>query len=220
LNGWLQVNFKKCTFIVFGKNKEFVSSITVASHVMRACNSVKLLGLRIDSNLSYSTHVNYVISRIKQVRVMLVKLSHVFDFHIRQYLVKALVFPIVNLYDFIYASASSSCLRRLDVSYNDLMRAILGIRRSIHFTIADLHKCTALDNLRERRQESLAKFMQDVVEERIHTRLRLLCVKRSRLYSTRVHSYIVPRFNTNIGRQRIVVRGLSLLNELNHINNM
>jgi hypothetical protein len=174
---------------------------------------VKLLGLRIDSDLSYASHVNYVISRIKQTKVMLIRLAYLFDRYTRQYLVKSLTLPIINLYDFIYASATSSCLHRLDVAYNDLMRVILGVRRSAHIRVDDLHKLTLLDKLCYRRQLSLQKFMQSVVDEKIHSGLRLFCVKHIRSYSTRLQGYIIPRFNTEVGRQRILVRSLKLLNQ-------
>lgn len=82
--------------------------MTVDSHTIPACDSVKLLGLRIDANLSYATHINYVISRVKQTRVMLIRLAHLFDRCNRQYLVKSLILPIINMYDFIYASAPST----------------------------------------------------------------------------------------------------------------
>jgi hypothetical protein len=95
----------------------------------------------------------------------------------RLYLVKALILPIINLHDFSYASASSSHLHRLDVVYNDLMRVVLGVRRSAHFHIADLHKLTNLDKLSDRRQLSLYKFMEGVVQETIRSELRLCCVK-------------------------------------------
>ena len=209
----LKINLKKSTFVVFGRNRQLVTSITVDTHVMPVCSTIKLLGLRIDSNMSYTTHINYVISRIKYVRVMLARLSHLFDFRTRQYLVKALVFPIINLYDFIYAAAAPACLQRLDVAYNDLMRVILSVRRSQHVSVVNLHNLTTFDKLSERRQRSLHKFMIDVVEERIYARLRLQCIKRPQMYSTRMHNYIVPRYNTNVGRQRIVVRGLRLLNQ-------
>jgi hypothetical protein len=106
----LQVNFKKTNFIVFGRNRLLVSSITVDTHIVPSSNSVTLLRLRIDSNLSYVSHVNYVISRVRQVNVMLTRLFYMFDCYTRQYLVKSLALPIVNLYDFIYASASVSSL--------------------------------------------------------------------------------------------------------------
>ena len=209
----LQVNFRKTSFIVFGRNRHSAPSVTIDTHIIPACDSVKLLGLRIDGNMSYATHVNYVISRIKQAKVMLARLAHIFDRHTRLHLVKALIFPVINLYDFIYASASASCLHRLDVAYNDLMRVILGVRRSVHFRIADLHKLTAFDKLSDRRQKSLYKFMHDVVDERIQSQLRLHCTKTARVHSTRSQGYIIPRFKTNVGRQGIVIRGLRLLNQ-------
>jgi hypothetical protein len=144
---------------------------------------------------------------------MLRRLGYLFDRHTRQYLAKALVLPVINMYDFIYAAATSSALHRLDVRYNDLKRVILGIRRSVHFCIADLHKLTGLDKLSDRRRKSLLKFMQDVTEEKLYSRLCLSCHKTVCTYQTRFHGYMIPRFKTNVGRQRIAVRGLKLLNE-------
>jgi hypothetical protein len=209
----LQVNFAKSCFIVFGRNRQLISGIVIDSHMIASSDNVKVLGLRIDSNLSYASHINYVISRIKQLKVMLTRLVYLFDRYNRQYLVKALILPIINLYDFIYSSASSTCLHRLDVIYNDLMRVIVDIRRSVHFRIADLHRLTTLDKLSDHRQQSLLNFMQNVVDEKIQSRLRLCCVKHTHTYSTRSHGYVVPRFNSEVGRQRIVVRGLMILNE-------
>jgi hypothetical protein len=138
----LRVNFRKCCFITFGRNRQLVSEIAVGGHKIHTSDCVKLLGFQIDANLSYSSHINYVISRMKRVGVILVRFTHLFDRYMRQYLVKALILPVINLYSFIYASANSACLRRLDVAYNDLMRAILGVRRSVHFTVASLHSAT------------------------------------------------------------------------------
>jgi hypothetical protein len=98
-----------------------------------------------------------------------------------------------------------------------MMRVILGVRRSARFRVVDLHKLTTLDRLSDRREKSLNKFMQDVVEERIHTQLRRYCTKGARVHCTRSQGYTVPRFNTNVGRQRIVIRGLKLLNRQSEI---
>jgi hypothetical protein len=101
-------------------------------------------------------------SRIKQLKVMLTRLGHLFDRCDRVYLVKAMILNIINFYGFDYLSTSSTRLHRLDVVYNDLMRAVLGIRRSVHFHIADLHPLTTLDKISDHRQQSLCKFMQNV----------------------------------------------------------
>jgi hypothetical protein len=46
----LQLNYKKSRLVVFGRNRHVIT--------ISACDSVKLLGLQIDSNLSYTSHVN------------------------------------------------------------------------------------------------------------------------------------------------------------------
>jgi hypothetical protein len=143
---------------------------------------------------------------------MLFRLSYLFDRYMRQCLVKALVLPVINLYDLIYASASSYRLRQLDVAYNNLMRVILGIRRSDHFRIADMHNLTTLDRLSDRRSQSLSKFMLDVVDNKLYAVLRRDCIKGNCHYSMRSHNYVLPRFNTEVGRQRLLVRGLKLPN--------
>jgi hypothetical protein len=86
---------------VFGRNKYLIRDIEIDSHKVLIGDCVTLLGLRIDSNLSYVSHVNYVISRIKQIRVMLSRLAHLFDFHIRQYLVKALITHLLQSHAYI-----------------------------------------------------------------------------------------------------------------------
>ena len=55
---------------------------------------------------------------------MLSRLSYLFDRSMRNYIARTLIFPIIIMYDFIYASASSAILHRLDVAYNDLMRIV------------------------------------------------------------------------------------------------
>jgi hypothetical protein len=93
----------------------------------------------------------------------------------------------------------------------------VGIRRSEHFRIEDLRKLTTFDRLADRRQKSLHKFMQDVVAERIQSRIRLCCIKSIRSHSTRSQGYIIPRFDTEVGRQRVIVCGLKLLYQLSDV---
>jgi hypothetical protein len=117
---WLRVNrieanFSKFRLIVFGRIKHLirVQRVTVCTHTMSACESVCPLGLKIDSNLSYASHVNYVISSINQVKAMLIRLAHLFDRYTRVYSVKALLLPITNLYAFVYDPATVTNLHAL-----------------------------------------------------------------------------------------------------------
>jgi hypothetical protein len=176
-------------------------------------DNVTYLGLRLDANLQWSSHINYVISRINLIRVVKSRFAYMFDTSLRIYLAKVLVFPVINLYDFIYGTAPSKYLRLLDTSYNDLIRSILGLRRSQHYKITDMYAMTSFDSLDVRRWSSLLKFMLDVKSDRQYSKLRTCFVKASHTHETRAHeNYVIPRCRTLTGRQRISVRGLSLLN--------
>jgi hypothetical protein len=126
---------------------------------------------------------------------------------------RALLFPVIGLYDFIYDVARSDHLSRLNVAYNNLMRSVLGIRRSQHVRISDMYRLCALDPLVTRRQTSLYNFMADVRAERQYSEIRLLFAKAGHTYATRhCDQYVVPSSRTASGLKRVSVRGLKLIN--------
>ena len=130
------------------------------------------LGLRLDAKLQWSSHINYVVSRIKRVRVIFSRLAYLFNRSVRICICRSLVFPIISVYDFIYGVASMKYLSHLDTAYNDLMRAILGLRRSQHVRIAEMYNLTSFEPLAARRRTSLLKFMNDVKSERLYSKIR------------------------------------------------
>jgi hypothetical protein len=88
---------------------------------------------------------------------MFARLPMHLDVATRIYLPKTLVLPIINMYDFIYGTASGRTLRSLGTACNGLMRSMLGIKRSEHTRVVDMYKLTSFDQLAERRNESLLK---------------------------------------------------------------
>jgi hypothetical protein len=82
--------------------------------------------------------------------------------------------------------------------------------------ITDMQKLTTLDRLADRGKLSLSKFMLDAVEGRKRSAFRNCCIDNYP-YSMSSKGYIIPRFNTEVGRQRLLVRGLKLLNSLDDV---
>ena len=190
-----------------------MTSIKIGNDIVLKSDYVNLLGLRIDTHLRWSSHINYVVSRIRQLRIVFARLGYLFDSPSRILLAKAFIFPIINLYDFIYGSAASKLLRHLDVSYNDLMRSVLGLNRSQHFKLADMYALTSFQPLITRRSNSLLKFMKNVESGRIYSQIYKLLVKCHHRYDTRSHGqYILPTSLTLMGHSRVSVRGINLLN--------
>ena len=141
------------------------------------------------------------------------RFAFLFDRAMRIHLCKSLLFPVIDLYDIIYDVARSDHLGRLNVAYNDLMRTVLGIRRSAHIRVSDMYKLCSFDPLPKRRQASLLKFMNDVRTERQYSEIRLLFTKVCHTYATRhCDEYVIPKSRTGTGQKRVSVHGLNLLN--------
>ena len=130
----------------------------------------------------------------------------------RHYLAKTLILPIIDLYDFIYGTAMCMSLHHLNVAYNDLMRSVVGVRRTTHMRISELRELTGFDELAVRRNNSLLKFITGVVNQTVFSHIHLQCIHLQHGYSMRSRRYVVPRFSSNVGKLRISVRGLKLLN--------
>jgi hypothetical protein len=210
----LAVNIDKSRLIMFGRHRHEIKEIQVGAQNISCSDDIVYLGLRIDRHFSWHGHIEYVISRIRQFRLILCRLKGVFDLSLRIYLTKTLIMPVIDLYDFIYCTGTKSDLRHLDVAYNDLMRTILGIRRSEHMHVTDLYKLTTLNALEERRNLSLARFMASVVNGRLFSTIRSDCIQRLSAYATRSqNTFVIPKIRTNVGSSRICVRGLKLLNQ-------
>jgi hypothetical protein len=130
-----------------GKQHPQIVSIRVGDRPVTRSNDVVYLELRIDTRLTWSAHINYIVSRIKQFRYMLTRLRCTFSPALRAHLSKVFIIPIIDLCSIIYASANVCSLRRLDVAYNDLMRTIAGTRRSDHISVYSLYRMSSLEPL-------------------------------------------------------------------------
>jgi hypothetical protein len=108
----------------------------------------------------------------------------------RVYLATTLAIPIIDLYDFIYGTAGITRLRHLDVAYNDLMRSVVGVRRSARMHIVDLCAQTGFNEVSVRRDRSQLILMTNVTNETTYSHIRQHCVKSRREHSLRVNRCI------------------------------
>jgi hypothetical protein len=213
-NNKLCINPDKSQFILFGRLRKEICSIQVGARKVAPIPSIIYLGLRIDSGLSWHDHIQHVISRVKQFRLMIRKLRGALTVSIRIYLTKVLILPIINLYNFIYCTGYATDLHHLDVAYNDLMRTILGYRRSEHIPISRLHTLTSLKSLVEYRNYSLLSFIAKIANNDVFSMMWSDCIRVRSTYAFRTQNrFVIPKYHTSFGMRRVCVRGLKLLNE-------
>jgi hypothetical protein len=209
----LDINVRKTTFMMFGKQTPLTNVLKVGNQIIPRSDNTVYLGLRLDGRLTWTYHINYVVSRIRHIRIILSRFSYMFDRRLRIYLCKALIFPVISMYDFVYSVAPSKYLTHLNTAYNQLMRTVLGFRQSERIRINDMYTLSGFEPLTDRRQASLLKFMHDVKCERHFSKIRTSLLKMSCAYEMRSSGkYVIPSSRTSLGQLRISVRGLRLLN--------
>jgi hypothetical protein len=136
---------------------------------------------------------------------------------LRNYLAKTSILPVIALYDFIHCTAKAGDLHNLGVAYNDLMKSILGFRRSEHITIKELHSLTSFDTLENTRNHSLVSLITKIVNDGIFSIFRSDCVRHVSVYDARSNTqFEIPKCCTNVGARRICVRGLKLYNQISY----
>ena len=62
-NNGLQLNAKKCQLIVLGKPRDYIFSINVGNSLLKECEEVKLLGIKLDNKLSFVAHTRVLCNK-------------------------------------------------------------------------------------------------------------------------------------------------------------
>ena len=159
--------------------------------------------------------MNKLIGKLRAFGKLLKRIRCMLNVDISMTLIKALVLPLLDLYDVIYATACDSVLKSLDVCFNDLLRIVLRLDRRVHFPIDALYDSVHLRNLNDRRNVSLKFLMIRICSGSIFCKCCLNWRKRSHRYDSRSKDLFEKHWpRTNFGRCMIAYRGINLYNLL------
>ena len=100
----------------------------------------KYLGLWLDCQLSFKTHINSVVQKINYSLKILYRSIQCFTLQIRKRIITQLILPILDYGDTVYQNTTETNLYPLNVTYNNLCRFIL---RCPYRT----HHCTMYETL-------------------------------------------------------------------------
>lgn len=161
----LKINAKKTQSIVIG-TAHFHNTFNLSQFKLKLCdteiefqNKIKYLGVIINKTLTWTEHINSIISKVNYSLRSLYCLKHIFPLQIKNTLIKTLIMPIFDYCDVVYNAmktedeiklqkAHNSCIRFVtNISYfdritphrNRLGYLLLKTQRSLH-TVKLLHK--------------------------------------------------------------------------------
>ena len=143
LENWFQANSLKMNptktfFTLLGtrqslkKTSNFHLNIS-GTHTL-PCKSVKILGVTLDQDLTWDTHISTVVRRCNSILSSLYKIRHHFTPDVLKLLVQAHVFPHILYCIAVWGGAAQTHLDRVQKTLNFAARVVTGVRRSDHIS--------------------------------------------------------------------------------------
>ena len=82
-NNYMKLNHAKCHFLVLGKNNEQLWAKVGDEQIWESCEE-KLLGVTIDKNLNFNSHLTTLCNKVGQKVTILARLAKFLPFHKRR----------------------------------------------------------------------------------------------------------------------------------------
>ena len=181
-------------------------------------HSVKVLGVVIDSHLTWEAHVSSIVRRCYCVLVGLARMRHRLPKCTRRMLVEALVFPHLRYCVTVWGSCSACQRKRIQRAIHFGVRIVAGLGRRDHVTpsLRELGWCNVDELITER---DIATIRHLIAAPNASELLRDRIIRRSDV-SARVTRATVdgqlqlPRVRTEFARRSFLYRAVTAWNGL------
>ena len=169
IEGWmssnkLTINYTKTKFMIIRPDKRVNIgdfSINIDGNVIDRIDSFKYLGIEIDNNLSWKTHIKTLESDLSRASAFISKLRHYISFDCLKSFYFAKVYSKIQYAILAWGGVSESALHRLNILHNNIIRVMTlkNMPREIRLCTKTLFKSVNLLQLKDVFQLELAKFM-------------------------------------------------------------
>ena len=152
--------------------------VEINGHDMHPKSSIKILGVEIDSCLSWEAHVSSVCKRCNGILVSLYKVKHYFTPEALKIIIQAYVFPHITYCLCVWGGATGGQLLKIQKLINFAARIVTGLKKHDHIT-------QALNSLGWPRIETLValrdavKVYRTLREEGVPHEIRALFTRRA-----------------------------------------
>ena len=190
----LKANPDKYQAIVFGSNSTSVETITIKSCKITCTNSAKLLGIHIDSELSFNEQVRNVCKKASRQINVIMRLSKLLDTDVKLTMYRSFIFSNFNYCPAIWLMCSQANMKKLEklncralrFVYDDYVSSYEELLLKNNHSSISVHYMHCLAS-------EVYKCINDIAPEY----LRNIFVKQNHGYSLRDHcSLIQNRFKT------------------------
>ena len=229
--GWLTankliINFKKTHLMVFtNKIRPQAISLDIDGNTILETRETKFLGVILDNQLSWHSHVKHISKKISKSAAILRILRDIFPLNILKTLYLTLVFPYFNYCNLVWGSAYTNTLYPLVILQKKCIRLIC--KTEYLKPTNPLFKSTKLLKLSQIWEVNCAKFVYNCFNLSAYSNFKDTMIFNSQIhqYNTRISNDVrPPSERLELCRRSFVVTGINiwndLPNEIKHANSM
>lgn len=175
----------------------------------------KYLGLWLDSQLTFRTHIDSIVKNINCSLRILYRSINCFTKQIRLKIITQLLLPIIDYADVVYQNTADLNLKPLNVIYNSICRFVLRCPFRTHH--CQMYQSLNLLSLNSRRQFHWLQFVYKCIFSNYPSYLKQYLIPYQTSYSLRDTDYLffsVPKISKESGRRAFKFKAPSDWNAL------
>ena len=218
INNWLfqnriKINAQKSNFISFSYRKPLqLNSLIIGTDTINEVQTTKFLGIILDQNLNFKSHINYIQSKLSRSVGILYKTSSLLPQNILKMLYNSLILPYITYGIESWFGASRTSSGAVEVLQKKAVRAIYNLPYNSHtieyFKTGKLLKLTDLYNL-----NICSQLFNYINNENCDMQARIRTHSQMHSHNTRHSSNLVPlRFNRTTSQSSFIYRAITQWN--------
>ena len=177
---------------------------------LSASDCLKLLGVTIDNQLNFNTHINEICEKASQRVGVMMRLKKLIPTNAKLTLYKSAIFPYLTYCHLTWHFCTATDKRKLDCIQERALRAAFLHKQSSFQALLDKGDLMTLQN---RRLHDIATLMYKVKHKLCPTKICELFHIHCSAYSLRVAEFAIPRFKTRkYGKHSLTYLGPKLWN--------
>lgn len=221
VNNRMVLNISKTKSIVFGSHYRLKSNpklnLSLRGLGIEQVDETKLLGITLDSHLSWSTHIENITKKMGRGLSMIRRCAELLTPTSAVQVIQALVLSHLDYCPAVWSSAAKKDLGKLQIAQNKAAR--LALRCKSRSNILNMHQNLSWLMVEHRLAASLTLFFRNICLKKKPN-----CLHKLIYYTSNRHSYTtrhvvmgrftVPRPRSNAMRRTVMYRAMSFWNSL------
>ena len=213
----LSLNIKKTNFMIFqSKPSNFADlDIIIDGSIIKQVDTVKFLGLFVDSRLSWKPHIDHLSTKIAKTIGILHKIKYFVPLTILQTLYFSLIFSSLSYCNLIWGNTFPTYLNRLFILQKRAIRLITSSDYSIN--VKSLFKNLNTPTLFDIYKHQLGSFMFKVHRNILPINFCKLFELNSNIhghFTRHCSDYHLPSIKSEINRKSVIFTGTKFWNNL------